>query len=82
MTTTKTFRLRGHWRQKGGSLAAGTFSVMRDGADWFDGEGYGVPLIARRYQITPNISGIEIVGAGEFLPDDGECERVHMPVRD
>lgn len=88
------FLIRGCYPDDGGRVGDDTrLSVERDGSGvWRDAES-GSPILARRYAICDDLSGVEIVsGATEaqqrrgfgfawtFWPDAGECERVGLPV--
>lgn len=82
-----TAAIQGHFREEGGSLSAGRLYLRRDAGGWYDPDMQlpGQPDIyvtARQYRITADIMGIEIEGCGgqPFLPDDGECERIGLPV--
>jgi hypothetical protein len=74
--------VKGHYRQDGGYLERGTLLLEKNGAVFRDTNLGGI-LTASRYKVTSDIAGIEItssLGAWEFVPDDGECDRIGMPV--
>jgi len=79
--------LRGHYREESGTVVPGTLDLRRDEGGWFDPglEFRDLPTLyckAREFLITPDIKGIEITGIGgqPFLPADGECERIGLPI--
>lgn len=79
--------LRGHRQEEGGTVVPDMLDLHRDEGGWFDPglEFRDLPTIyatAREFLITPDIRGIEITGIGGhiFLPADGECERIGLPI--
>lgn len=82
MTTIRVSNIKGHYREEGGSLIEGSL-VFID----VPGKGIctkdGAPLRARRVKVSSTTECIELYGPQmgfNFLPDEGECERVGIPV--
>lgn len=74
--------LKGHYRNESGSLEVGTLVLHKDGSRLLDETG-GI-ISAAEYKVAQGVVGTEIVsdrGVWEFLPDDGECERVGLPIK-
>lgn len=70
-------KLKGHYRDESGNLNHGRLLVSVDDFSSHT----GVSLSAHEYRIAGDNLGIEIRGLGDnFLPDEGECERIGMPV--
>ncbi|TWC12498.1 MULTISPECIES: hypothetical protein [unclassified Pseudomonas] len=74
--------MKGHYREEGGSLTPGSLTLI-DMQDKGVCAENGGEVRARRYQVTGEVEGLELYGneiAFVFLPDEGECERVGIPV--
>lgn len=74
--------LKGHYREEGGSLTQGSLVLIDVPGKGICTEG-GLQLRARRYKVATGVEGIELYGPEigfDFLPDEGECERVGIPV--
>lgn len=78
-----THILKGHFRQGDGQLESGRLRLERTAnGDFLDR--YQHKVSAWRYTIAGDLTGVQVESAGavwEFLPDDGECERVGMPIQ-
>lgn len=74
--------IKGHYRDESGLLEPGELHLeMRDG-EW-RGAFSGHRLRARRYAVCAGIEGVEITSPDsltEFLPGDGELQRIGMPI--
>ena len=76
--------LKGHYRTESGMLEIGTLHVEQTDGVWhlsYPSPRY--PIKAERFAVCQGVTGIEITSAGgawEFCPDEGECERIGMPV--
>lgn len=74
--------IKGHYREEGGSLTPGSLTVIDMPGQGLCSENGG-EVRARRYQVAGEIEGLELYGpdiAFDFLPNEGECERVGIPV--
>lgn len=74
--------ITGHYRQEGGSLEPGRLLVLVDQDGTVLSESGG-EIKARTYQAADGVKGVELHGntiAFDFLPDDGECERVGIAI--
>lgn len=86
--------IRGCHPDDGGRVGDDTMLFVEQDAlgVWRDAES-GSPILARRYAICDDLTGVEIVSAATeaehrrglgfawtFWPDAGECERVGLPV--
>lgn len=74
--------IKGHYRNDSGTLSIGTLMVDSVDGRFFEAES-GATLEARRYSVSNEIEGIEIISPDsciEFLPNEGEAERIGMPV--
>lgn len=74
--------IKGHYREEGGSLTPGSLTLIDMPDKGLCAENGGT-VRARRYQVTGEIEGLELYGddiAFDFLPEEGECERVGIPV--
>ncbi len=88
------FSIRGCYPDDGGRVGPDTkLPVERDALGVWRDAGSGSPILARRYAICDDLTGVEIVSAATeaeqqdglgfawtFWPDAGECERVGLPV--
>lgn len=76
--------IKGHFRDESGMLQVGTLMVdMLNSGLFFEVE-TGFRLEAKRYAITKEYEGVEITSPDavwEFLPDDGELDRIGMPIQ-
>ncbi len=75
------YELTGHYRQDCGSLESGILLVEKIGGRFYHAEGLASEIVATEFQVTDSIIGTEITGTVfEFLPDNGECERIGMTI--
>lgn len=74
--------IRGHYREEGGSLTPGSLVLIEVSGKGVCTEGGGL-VRARRFKVAEGVECVELYGPEigfEFFPDEGECERVGIPV--
>lgn len=82
MTNIRVRNINGHYREEDGSLTQGSLvfiDVPGKGICTEDGD----QLRARRFKASSTTECVELYGSKigfDFLPDEGECERVGIPV--
>jgi hypothetical protein len=79
----KTFRLAGFDKISETEFRPGYLFLTRTDEGQFIDRDVGAPVTAKRYAMCDGVLAVSITNAlacGSFEPNEGECERVGLPI--